>query len=99
MKKEWGYKMNRDDKKGKFFLITSVAIFVASLYISLNGFHNDILTGVKWFILLGILFISVVNILKNRKKENSYYSIGNLIIAVTVVGCYIVPQLIRYIFI
>ncbi len=33
----------------------------------------------------------------NKKDENSYYAMGNLVIIVTIVVCYMIPQLIRYI--
>ncbi len=88
--------MENYNKKGKFFLIVSIVILVASIYRSLNGLHNNVLTGSSWFILLGSLLISVVNIFKDREKGYSYYSVGNLIIVVTVLACYIAPQLIRY---
>lgn len=83
------------NKKGKIFFIVTIIICVVSIYLSLNGIHNNILTGSAWFILLGSLFISIVNLLKNIKEKNYYYAIGNIVIAVTVVGCYIVPQIIK----
>lgn len=85
------------NKKGKFFLITTILICLASIQISLNGFHDNKLTGSSWLILLGALFISSVIFPINKKEENSYYAMGNLVIIVTILVCYILPQLIRYI--
>lgn len=85
------------NKKGKFFLITTILICVASIQISLNGFHDNKLTSSSWFTLLGGLFISIVIFPINKKDENSYYAMGNLVIIVTIIVCYILPQLIRYI--
>lgn len=41
------------NKKGKIFLITTILICLASIRISLNGFHDNKLTGSSWFTLLG----------------------------------------------
>lgn len=43
------------------------------------------------------LFISIVIFPINKKDENNYYAMGNLVIIVTIVVCYILPQFIRYI--
>lgn len=85
------------NKKGKLFLITTILICVASIQISLTDFHDNKLTGSSWLTLLGGLFISIVIFPINKKDENSYYAMGNLVITVTIVVCYILPQLIRYI--
>lgn len=85
--------MNENNKKGKLFLITTIIVCITSIYASLNGFNNNRLSGISWFILLGSLFISIVNLLKNRKEENSYYPIGNIILASTAVVCYVAPQI------
>lgn len=89
--------MDKYSMRGMIFLIVSIIICVVSIYASLNGLHDNILLRSSWFYLLVVLFISVVNLLKNRKKENAYFSIGNLVIAITVVVCYIVPQLIKFV--
>ena len=88
--------MDKNNKIGKLFLIVAIIIFVGSIYISLDGFHNNRLDGVQWFILLGTLFTSTVNFFENRKEKKVYYSIGSLIIALTVLSCYVAPQILMY---
>ena len=85
------------NKKGKILLVVSIIICIVSIYASLNGLHNDGLSRVSRFTLLGILFISVVNLSRNIKEKNIYYSISNVVIAITVIVCYIIPQIIRYV--
>ncbi|MGL5327711.1 MAG: hypothetical protein ACRDD7_00490 [Peptostreptococcaceae bacterium] len=88
--------MDKHKNKGKILLIFSIVICITSLYASLNGLHDNALSRSSWFILLLILFISVVNLFRNIKEENKYYSITNILLSITVVVCYILPQLIRY---
>ncbi|WP_250674641.1 hypothetical protein LZ906_004470 [Paraclostridium ghonii] len=84
--------MDKYNKQGKFFLIVTTIVCVFSVYTILNGFNHNKLISVQWVILLGILFTSIANLIRNIKEMKIYYAIGALMITITVLIFYLVPQ-------
>jgi len=89
--------MDKYNKRGKIFLVVTIITFLYVLYLSLDASNYNKLTGIQWFILLGTLFTSIINVFRNIKEKKIYYAIGSLLITITLLVFGLVPQLFLYI--
>lgn len=88
--------MDKYNKQGKIFLVVTIITFLCVLYLSLDGSNYIRLTGIQWFILLGTLFTSIVNVFRNIKEKKIYYAIGSLLITITLLVFGLIPQILIY---